>query len=87
MATADTEADTEADFVEADIEPGFVAEVAEIGSEATYVANVVAVAAARGITDAEQLSRIRLEARDTWESYLNTNTGRPIGNLIDDRSH
>jgi hypothetical protein len=85
--TGAAETGTESVVVEADIEPGFVAEVAEAGTEAGYVAAVVAVATQRGIIDPEQLSRIRLEARDTWESYLNTYSGRPIGNLIDDRSH
>jgi hypothetical protein len=33
------------------------------------------------------LARIPLEARDTWESYPNTFTGRPVGNPIDDRGH
>lgn len=60
---------------------------AAAGTEASYVTAVVAVATARGITDGEQLARIRSEARDMFESYLNTNTGRPIGNLIDDRGH
>jgi hypothetical protein len=55
-------------------------------TEATYVANVVAAATAAGVTGAEALARIRSDARDQWESYINTNSGQPIGGN-NDRGH
>jgi hypothetical protein len=68
------------DVVEAGSESGFIAEVAEVGTEASYVAAVVAVASSRGVTDPERLARIRLEARDVWESSLNQSySGAPRG--------
>ncbi len=46
---------------------------------ATYLANVVAAATARGVTNAEQLARIEADARDFWQSRLNTFSGVPSG--------
>lgn len=48
-------------------------------SQATYVANAVAAAAARGVTDAEELRRVRTDAADFWQSRLNTYSGVPSG--------
>jgi hypothetical protein len=55
-------------------------------TQSVYVGNVVAAAVARGVTDPDALSSIKRDAADMWQSYLNTFTGRPRGNVIDDRS-
>ena len=49
-------------------------------SQATFVANAVTAAQARGITDAEHLARIRTEAIDHWQNDLNQSySGEPRG--------
>jgi len=51
-------------------------------SQATYVANVIAIATARGITDADHLARLRVEAMDFWNSRLNASySGEPSGSV------
>jgi hypothetical protein len=57
---------------------------AECGSQSQYVANVLAQAQSKNLT-AEQIARVTTDAIDTYQSYLSTSTGRPVGNLIDDR--
>jgi hypothetical protein len=47
-------------------------------SQATYIANVVAAAQARGVTDPDALSSLRRDAIDLWQ-YLNTFSGVPLG--------
>lgn len=56
-------------------------------TQATYVGNVVAAATARGVTDPDALASIKRDAVDYWQSYINTASGRPLGNIVDDRSH
>ena len=48
-------------------------------TQATFVANAVAAATARGVTDAEELRRVRTDAADFWQSRLNTYSGVPSG--------
>jgi hypothetical protein len=49
---------------------------------ATAISTAVSSAQARGITDAEHLSRIRAETIDFWQSRLNaTYSGEPSGSL------
>jgi len=51
-------------------------------TQATYVANVIALATARGISDADHLNRIRAEAMDFWNSRLNASySGEPSGSV------
>jgi hypothetical protein len=46
----------------------------------TFLANAVATAQARGVTDAEALRRIRLDAIDHWQNDLNWSfSGAPRG--------
>ena len=56
---------------------------AACGTQATYVTNVLAVATARGVTDAEQLARITQEAIDFYVSRLSTYSGHPVGDGSD----
>lgn len=56
-------------------------------TQATYVANVLAAATGRGVSDPDALAGIKRDAADYWQSYLNTFSGRPLGNAVDDRSH
>ncbi len=47
-----------------------------------YVAAVIAVVQARGLTDPDALDRIRAEAVDVYQSRLaNTFSGRPSGSV------
>jgi hypothetical protein len=48
-------------------------------TRAALIAQKVADAQARGVTDPLALQSIRAEAADTWDSYLNTFSGRPLG--------
>lgn len=48
-------------------------------TQAAYVANLVSIAAARGVTDPLALAKIRTDAIDAWQSYLNTPTGVLLG--------
>lgn len=49
-------------------------------SQATFVASAVSAATARGVTDAEALQRIRVEAIDVWQNSLNWSfSGAPRG--------
>lgn len=50
-------------------------------TQAVYVANVLAAAAARGVTDVEALRRLRADAIDLWSSRLNTYSGAPSGSV------
>ena len=50
---------------------------AEVGTLATYIATVNAAAVARGVTSADVLARVRVDAIDQWYSRLNTSTGVP----------
>ncbi len=56
---------------------------AACGTQATYVAAVLAVATARGVTDAEQIARVTQDAIDFWQSRLNTYSGHPVGDGSD----
>lgn len=56
-------------------------------TQAAYVASVLATAQARGVTDPDALASLRRDAVDYWQTYINTFTGRPFGNPIDDRGH
>lgn len=45
-----------------------------------FVSNAVTTAIARGITDSEQLARLRTDAVDHWQSDLNESySGAPRG--------
>jgi len=51
-------------------------------TQATFVANAVTAATARGISDADHLNRIRAEAIDFWNSRLNASySGEPSGSV------
>ena len=47
--------------------------------KATHVSNKVAEATTRGVTDQLALQKIRTDAADYWDSYINTSSGRPRG--------
>jgi hypothetical protein len=49
-------------------------------TQATYVNAAVSAATTRGITDADELRRIRLDAADFWQTRLNQSySGAPSG--------
>jgi hypothetical protein len=52
-----------------------------------YVTAVVGSAQARGVTDPDAIASLKRDAADYWQSYINTASGRPPGNIVDDRSH
>lgn len=56
-------------------------------SQASYTAAVLATATARGVTDPDAISSLKRDAIDYYQSYLNTFSGEPLGNTVDDRSH
>lgn len=56
-------------------------------SQATYIANVVAAAQARGVTDPDALSSLRRDAIDFWQTYLSTFSGVPLNGAGADCGH